>query len=358
MKFLVIAMVIYLAAAGPLSLFAVIYPMTALVLIIQCWTSRSEWKNKLLMSILYLSVMVIQLTFIALVVFTGNQAAVLLALKRLVAVFMIMIPFAAVYVNYLYKVNRSFFPAARDASAVSIQMMKEVYVQAGSMKKGVLETKKTLSRDNLSEIAKELPRHSYIRYLNQNSLTDVFFQDCEASMEDGHIYLVVSCTGSPSSELISVFTRKEYNHVSLSFDRDLKTILSYNGGENVYPPGLNQEQLQYFQRKEDASMMVYALEAPREKKQLILDKIREINETGSAYNLVGLVTKVSVRPNIMFCSQFVYSILRCAGLAYFTERAACVKPSDFIEQDYYRKLKFCYEIRFRDSDCAAGASAS
>ncbi len=83
---------------------------------------------------------------------------------------------------------------------------------------------------------------------------------------------MISSTGTSSSELISVFTRKDYNHASLSFDRELKTILSYNGGGNVYPPGLNREQLEYFHRKEDASMLVYSLEATREKKSIVLDR--------------------------------------------------------------------------------------
>src|SRR5699024_9040631 len=124
--------------------------------------------------------------------------------------------------------------------------------------------------------------------------------------------------------------------------------ISYNGGENVAPPGLNQEQLENFNKKDDASIMVYKISAPKEKKQIAIDKIREINEKGSAYNLVGLVTKVSIRPNIMFCSQFVYNILKVAGLEYFQSSATKIKPTDLVEKDYYRKLQFCYEIKFNE----------
>lgn len=84
----------------------------------------------------------------------------------------------------------------------------------------------------------DIPRHSYTKYLNKNTLTDAFFAECQRSLADEHLYIVISSTGSPASELISVFTQKVYNHVSLSFDRDLKTIVSYNGGEKVSPPGL------------------------------------------------------------------------------------------------------------------------
>ena len=203
----------------------------------------------------------------------------------------------------------------------------------------------SLTMGNLAEFAKDLPRHSATRYLNHNTLSAAFFRDCEASLADEHLYIVISSTGSSCCELLSVFTQKKYNHVSISFDRDLKTVLSYNGGANVNPPGLNKEQMNFFQQNENASMMVYCLDASREKKVIALEKIREINKNGSAYNMLGLLTKVSVRPNIMFCSQFVYSLLSLAGLEYFAEKAANVRPTDFIERDYYRKLQFCYEVK-------------
>lgn len=346
MKFLVIALAIYLVAAGTFSLFATIYPITALVLIIQLCISKNGWRNKFIMAILYLIIMIAQLIFNSFVVFSGDQTIILFEIKKLIATLVILIPFYALYLNYLYISHKRFFPAVQDASAVSFEMMKEAYFRVGSVKDTIVKGKDTLNRSNLTEIAKDIPRHSYTKYLNQNTLTDAFFQECEDSLEDENLYIIISSTGSSSSELISVFTRKEYNHVSISFDRELKTIISYNGGGSLYPPGLNMEQLEYFHKKKDASMLVYCLEAPGEKKQIVLDKIKEINQNGSAYNLVGLVTKFSIRPNIMFCSQFVYSILMYADLIYFAEKAVHVKPSDFIERDYYRRLKFCYEIKF------------
>lgn len=352
-KLLIIALVVYLVTAGSFSLFAVIYPATALMLLIQMWTSKSGWRNKMVMSMLYLGIMTVQLTFNVLVVFSGEQAGILFEFKKIVAVLLILVPFYTLYFNCLYTSQKQFFPAVRDASAVSFEMIKTLYTKAEAFKDTVERSRNSLNRGNLAEIARDIPRHSYTRYLNKNSLTDAFFRECEASLEDEQLYLVISCTGSSSSEMISVFTQKEYNHASISFDRDLKTILSYTGGGSLYPPGLNREEMKYFHQKKDASMLVYSLEAPKEKKRLILEKVKEINRTGSAYNLVGLVTKVSIRPNIMFCSQFVYSILRYAGLHYFPEKAASVKPSDFIERDYYRKLKFCYEISFRDRNTAS-----
>jgi hypothetical protein len=90
---------------------------------------------------------------------------------------------------------------------------------------------------------------------------------------------------------------------------------------------------------------------------MVLDKVAEINREGSAYNLMGLVLKYSHKPNIMFCSQFVYRMLEHADLTYFTRPAAFVKPVDLIELDYYKKLVFCYELKLNSQSDSAGMDA-
>jgi hypothetical protein len=82
--------------------------------------------------------------------------------------------------------------------------------------------------------------------------------------------------------------------------------------------------------------------------------VEEINREGNAYNMLGLVLKYSHKPNIMFCSQFVYRMLQIAGLAYFNKDNGKVRPTDFIELDYYRNLQFVYELRLSN---AVGNSA-
>jgi hypothetical protein len=145
-----------------------------------------------------------------------------------------------------------------------------------------------------------------------------------------------------------MFTRKQYNHASLSFDKELKTIISYNGGENIYPPGLNMEMVKYFNKKQDSSIIVYSLSISAEKKKMIIKKIKEINTEGNAYNLFGLVLKFSFKPNIMFCSQFVYKMLKDVGLNYFEKEEGQIKPTDLIELDYDRKLNYEYKIKFNE----------
>lgn len=52
----------------------------------------------------------------------------------------------------------------------------------------------------------------------------------------------------------------------------------------------------------------------------------------------------------MFCSQFVYHILEISNSNYFNMDQTKVKPTDFVEKDYYRKLEYCYEIKFNELD--------
>jgi hypothetical protein len=127
-----------------------------------------------------------------------------------------------------------------------------------------------------------------------------------------------------------MFTAAAYNHVSLSFDRALETLVSYNGGNGVSSPGLNAERLEFFSRRAGASLAVYRLGLEPGRKRALLERIRAIDGEGSSYNLLGLLTKKSTLPNIMFCSQFVYSVLDGAGLAYFEKEEGEVRPEDFI----------------------------
>lgn len=337
---------IFLITTKTITIFAVIYSISAVILLGHMWLSKNKFKTKIILSAIYLLIMILQQVFNTSFVFSGNDVWGILMLKKFVAIIIIFVPFFVLYLNYLYTLQYQF--SFKDASSISFEMIKEIHGRGVVFKNKVSQGANSLSRDNLNEIVQDIPRHSYTNYLNKNTLTNQYFEECEKSLEDEHLYIVISSTGSPASELISLFTNKAYNHVSLSFDRELKTIISYNGGENVAPPGLNQEQLVYFNKKDDASIIVYRISTPREKKQAVIDKIREINEIGSAYNLIGLVTKASIRPNIMFCSQFVYNILKVAGLEYFHSPSTKVKPTDFVENDYYRKLQFCYEIKFNE----------
>jgi hypothetical protein len=190
----------------------------------------------------------------------------------------------------------------------------------------------TLSFQDMGELVRDLPRHSSSRYLTRRSLPAAYFERVYETLEDPYIYIVLSDTGSPASRLIGLFTAALYNHVSLSFDGALETLVSYNGGNGVSNPGLNAERLDFLNRKTGASLAIYRLRLAPEQKRILISRVARINREGSSYNLLGLLTGKSRLPNIMFCSQFVYSALDEAGLAYFTKTGGEVQPEDFIRE--------------------------
>jgi len=329
---------------GSFLLFSMAYISVFVFAICRTAMQHSKRRVKLYLILSYSMVLVFQMTANVNVVFGYSESLADILFRRLFGIIVLLIPLLVSRYVSVGKYARLYPPSVQDITTIS-------FAELNSYTQEVLDTalifdeaSKRLSKDNLIEIINDLPRHSSFKYINNGSLTDGYFAEAEASMTDPYIYIVISNTGSAQSDIITLFTKKRFTHASLSFDYDLKTIVGYNGGEKVYPPGLNQDIIEYYSEKSDASMIVYKLPCTREQKEIMLDKIREINQKGSAYNLVGLVFKYSHKPNIMYCSQFVYEMLKLAGLSYFDAKKRTVQPTELVELDYYRRLEFAYEI--------------
>ena len=294
--------------------------------------------------VLYFFVYLMQLVFYGGGMGGMQHLAGFAIIENVLRICVLVIPLVLEYLMTVSKYTEFYLPSTQEMNTMNFRQVKAATERLRSRVGGINQLRQTVTMGRIIEIAADLPRHSSIRYINEGSLTKDYFDEAQKSLDDPYIYLLISTTGTAASEIISVFTRKQYNHASLSFDGDLNTIISYNGGEKVYPPGLNQEMIEFFNKKQDASLIVYRLYAGKEKKEALIQIIKDINDKGSAYNLLGLVFRTSMKPNIMFCSQFVYSMLTAVGLEYFTKDNGKVKPTDLVEQDYYRKLEFAYEI--------------
>lgn len=179
-------------------------------------------------------------------------------------------------------------------------------------------------------LLRDLPRHDSFRYINRDSLPEEWFARARVSLEDPGVYIVLSNTKSAASKLIARFTGSRYNHVSLAFDAELAAMVSYNGGNGRNHPGMNPETLADLLKAPEASFAVYRLPVSPAEKALMLGRIAAINAQGSSYNLLGLITKQSAKPNIMFCSQFVYALLDETGTAPFEKKPGKVQPMDFL----------------------------
>lgn len=335
---------LYLFANQPIII--IVYLYLAAVMILRTWLAQFPYVAKIGLTVAYSLLMVIQIIFVSAVVFPLRGMSPMYFVTKLVAVVAVVLP---LWVERFVTTNNQtvfYLPTVEEAATVSFDELRQSADTLSNLMSGVAEVKDKVSVAHVKTIIDDLPRHSSVRYINHGTLTPAYFEAVEATLNDEKLYLAVSNTGSAASEMISVFTRKQFNHVSLAFDRDLATIISYNGGDNVYPPGMNAETLEFFHQKTGASILVYSLPVTVAQKTFIRNKIAEINRDGSAYNMIGLVSKHSAKPNIMFCSQFVYQMLKLADIAYFDMKPGEVRPTDFIEQDYYKKLTFEYELKF------------
>lgn len=192
-------------------------------------------------------------------------------------------------------------------------------------------------------LGRDLTRHSWFHYCTRRSLSPDYFRRAAAALSDGYVYLAFARSNSPACQVIGLFTQQPFNHVSLAFDRDLTTLVSYNGGGAGGAPGLNPETLAQLVHHRGACVRLYRLPATRDQKRIILRRLGKIDQEGSAYNLLGLVLPYTAQPNTMFCSQFVYGILKLAGLAYFQKDPQQVRPTDLLEWDLQGRLSFVAE---------------
>lgn len=335
---------LYLFANQPILI--IVYLYVAAVMVLRTWLAQFPHAAKVGLTVAYTLLMVIQIIFISVAVFPLRGASLMYFVGKLVGVMLVVLP---LWVERFVTTNNQtvfYLPTVEEAATVSFDELRQSADKLSDLLNGAAAAKDKVSVAHVKTIIEDLPRHSAVHYINHGTLTPAYFEAATATLPDTNLYLAVSNTGSAASEMISVFTRKQFNHISLSFDRDLETIISYNGGDNVYPPGMNAETLEFFHQKTGASILVYSLPVTVVQKRFVIDKIAEINREGSAYNMIGLVSKHSAKPNIMFCSQFVYTMLQRAGVAYFEMKPGEVRPTDFIEQDYYKKLKFEYELKF------------
>lgn len=348
LKVIVILLLINIIIGGNYILTILIYTFICLLMIVRTLIVPSESRAKIYLNLMYMVILGLQITYITLATFQENQTEIHRFIGRLFGAAVIWFPFLIERFVTINKYTSFYLPSVHEVASISFAEIKAGRSKIVSAMEIIEKAGQAFSVENLKEIKDDLYRHNSFEYINKGVLTESYFEEAKKWLEDGYIYIILSNTGSPASEIISTFTKKEYNHASLSFDPELKTVISYNGGERVYPPGLNYEMLDFFNKKEDASILVYKLGCTKEQKTKILDKVSEINRDGSAYNLMGLVLKYSHKPNIMFCSQFVHKMLTYGGISYFDKRDGEVKPTDLIEMDYYRKLEFMYEMKLNE----------
>ena len=134
------------------------------------------------------------------------------------------------------------------------------------------------------------------------------------------IYIVLTQTGTILSNIIKLITKKQYNHASISFDKNLNSLYSF-GRINPYimfigsfvREGVN---IGTFKRFKNTKCKIYKLQVTDEQYDLMIEEMVKMLEHKKEYkfNTIGLFfvwLKIKKQyPNRFYCSEFVKYILQ------------------------------------------------
>lgn len=154
------------------------------------------------------------------------------------------------------------------------------------------------------------------------------------------IYIVLTYTGTILSKIVKIYTRREFSHVSIALDEDLKEMYSF-GRINAYNPfwaGFVHESVDKgtFKRFKNTKARVYSLQVEDDQYDKVVEVIRDIQNNRLDYNfnilgLIGVVVNYKIkRERHFYCAEFVKYVLEQSNICYLPD---IVKPEDFKEID-------------------------
>lgn len=158
------------------------------------------------------------------------------------------------------------------------------------------------------------------------------------------IYIVLTETGSILSRAIQLYTKENFNHISIAFDADLKEMYSFGRRHENNPliGGFVQEDVRS-KLLRSANCAIYELEVSSEQYEKLRMEISHFKQHQAQYkyNFVGLLCvacKIRLkREYAFFCSQFIATLFLRTGITYnicpyFT------KPTDFKNMQGFQLL--------------------
>lgn len=164
-------------------------------------------------------------------------------------------------------------------------------------------------------------------------------------MRERTIYFLFSDTGTCLARAINYCTKQSLNHVSISFDHELKEVYSFGRKrpKNPFIGGFVREDIRSDFLK-DSNCAVYAYRLPVRDCEKVFRKIQKIEAQKHDYKynflgLIGVLLRVELeRDNAFFCSQFIAMLLQ------ETESFEMEKPLCFITPADIRNLVGLQEI--------------
>lgn len=172
------------------------------------------------------------------------------------------------------------------------------------------------------------------------------------------VYILISKTSTVPSNIIKMWTKEPYAHTSLALDIELNEMYSFarKGMRNPFNCGFISEDITkgIFGRDIDTKCVVFELEVTPEQHELILlqlDKFKS-NAERYHYNYWGIFgvtrNKAIEREYNYFCSQFVASVLKKAGVEILDKEPGLVRPEDFRKCNKLKVIYKGYLIHYRE----------
>lgn len=160
-------------------------------------------------------------------------------------------------------------------------------------------------------------------------------------LNNKHIYIVLSRTGTTFSNVIALFTQKEYSHVSISLDPSFTKMFSFGRKipSKVLPAGLVEENLYdgVFTLYPKSKCLIYKVNVTKEQYEYLNSSINTFfeNKDNYKYSVLGTVTayfNIPVkREYYYFCSQFIAELLINSGIYKTDKPPEIIKPMDLLE---------------------------
>lgn len=149
------------------------------------------------------------------------------------------------------------------------------------------------------------------------------------------IYIVLTDTGTLFTRMIKLYTRKPYNHASISFDHHLEETYSFGrkSTRNPFIGGFVKENTQgsLFNQADCAIYSCTVTKIQIENMKHYIHKIEE-NKHLYKYNFLGLFAflfnKQIKREHAFFCSEFVATLLHHCDVIHFDKPLTFVTPYD------------------------------
>ncbi len=174
----------------------------------------------------------------------------------------------------------------------------------------------------------------------------------ERAMQNKKVYILLTDTGTVFTRLIRLYTRKPYNHASISFDPSLERVYSFGRktAKNPFIGGFVQEDVKNGLFKQ-ATGVVLSFTITEQQWQQMRAYIQQLEEEKDKYryNFLGLIAIIFNMPfnrkNAFFCSQFVASVLKESDIVDFDKPISLVTPHDLQQVNHFQAI---YQGKLKD----------